>query len=200
METVREANGTFDPNLTAQGDIEKNVIPVTSALQTGRRQFVRAEILRLELRPQQSVRDHQWHLWRDLQQRSRAVEFDFRRRQSCLHTRTSHCRSHSRCCRTSAGTLRLSTSRSQSRVRSRRNGLTDRRCRISCRESVAITGTSCSPKKTSTSRAPRCASISTWSARMRSASRSALSRPSICRKRNRRRPLQRPTSTPPRPT
>ena len=35
METVREANGTFDPNLTAQGDIEKTVIPVTSALQTG---------------------------------------------------------------------------------------------------------------------------------------------------------------------
>jgi outer membrane protein len=35
METVREANGTFDPNLTAQGDIEKNVVPVTSALQTG---------------------------------------------------------------------------------------------------------------------------------------------------------------------
>jgi outer membrane protein len=35
METVREANGTFDPNLTAQGDIEKSVIPVTSALQTG---------------------------------------------------------------------------------------------------------------------------------------------------------------------
>ena len=34
METVRESNGTFDPNLTAQGDIEKNVIPVTSALQT----------------------------------------------------------------------------------------------------------------------------------------------------------------------
>ncbi|MGH8322415.1 MAG: TolC family protein [Steroidobacteraceae bacterium] len=33
METVRQANGTFDPNLTAQGDIEKNVIPVTSALQ-----------------------------------------------------------------------------------------------------------------------------------------------------------------------
>src|SRR5580658_7641899 len=35
METVRESNGTFDPNLTAQGDIEKTVIPVTSALQTG---------------------------------------------------------------------------------------------------------------------------------------------------------------------
>ncbi|HZC46618.1 MAG TPA: TolC family protein, partial [Candidatus Acidoferrum sp.] len=35
METVREANGTFDPNLTAQADIEKTVIPVTSALQTG---------------------------------------------------------------------------------------------------------------------------------------------------------------------
>jgi outer membrane protein len=35
METVRQANGTFDPNLTAQGDIEKSVIPVTSALQTG---------------------------------------------------------------------------------------------------------------------------------------------------------------------
>ncbi|HSZ22264.1 MAG TPA: TolC family protein [Candidatus Sulfotelmatobacter sp.] len=34
METVRQANGTFDPNLTAQGDIEKSVIPVTSALQT----------------------------------------------------------------------------------------------------------------------------------------------------------------------
>jgi len=34
METVREANGTFDPNLTAQGDVEKQVIPVTSALQT----------------------------------------------------------------------------------------------------------------------------------------------------------------------
>jgi outer membrane protein TolC len=33
METVREANGTFDPNLTAQGDIEKTVLPVTSALQ-----------------------------------------------------------------------------------------------------------------------------------------------------------------------
>jgi len=35
METVRESNGTFDPNLTAQGDIEKTVIPVTSSLQTG---------------------------------------------------------------------------------------------------------------------------------------------------------------------
>ncbi len=35
METVREANGTFDPNLTAQGDIEKSVVPVTSALETG---------------------------------------------------------------------------------------------------------------------------------------------------------------------
>ena len=35
METVREANGTFDPSLTSQGDIEKNVVPVTSALQTG---------------------------------------------------------------------------------------------------------------------------------------------------------------------
>jgi outer membrane protein len=34
METVREANGTFDPNLTAQGDVEKQVLPVTSALQT----------------------------------------------------------------------------------------------------------------------------------------------------------------------
>ncbi len=33
METVREANGTFDPNLTAQGDVEKSVVPVTSALQ-----------------------------------------------------------------------------------------------------------------------------------------------------------------------
>ncbi len=35
METVREANGTFDPNLTAQADVQKTVIPVTSALQTG---------------------------------------------------------------------------------------------------------------------------------------------------------------------
>jgi len=35
METVREANGTFDPNLTAQGDVEKSVVPVTSVFQTG---------------------------------------------------------------------------------------------------------------------------------------------------------------------
>ncbi|HEY9157098.1 TolC family protein [Candidatus Binatus sp.] len=35
METVREANGTFDPNLTAQGDVEKSVVPVTSPFQTG---------------------------------------------------------------------------------------------------------------------------------------------------------------------
>ncbi len=35
MESVREANGTFDPNLTAQADVQKSVIPVTSALQTG---------------------------------------------------------------------------------------------------------------------------------------------------------------------
>ena len=35
METVREANGSFDPNITAQGDIQKNVVPVTSPLQTG---------------------------------------------------------------------------------------------------------------------------------------------------------------------
>ncbi len=35
METVREANGTFDPNLTAQGDVQKSVVPVTSSLQTG---------------------------------------------------------------------------------------------------------------------------------------------------------------------
>ncbi len=34
METVREANGSFDPNITAQGDIEKNVVPVTSPFQT----------------------------------------------------------------------------------------------------------------------------------------------------------------------
>jgi outer membrane protein len=34
-ETVREANGTFDPHLTAQGDIEKSVVPVTSSLETG---------------------------------------------------------------------------------------------------------------------------------------------------------------------
>jgi outer membrane protein len=41
METVRESNGTFDPNLTAQGDVEKSVIPVTSALQTaGANSFV----------------------------------------------------------------------------------------------------------------------------------------------------------------
>ncbi|HLX05621.1 MAG TPA: hypothetical protein VKR28_08800, partial [Candidatus Binatus sp.] len=41
MESVREANGTFDPNLTAQGDIEKSVVPVTSALQTaGANSFV----------------------------------------------------------------------------------------------------------------------------------------------------------------
>ena len=35
METVREANGTFDPNLTAQGDVQKSVVPVTSPFQTG---------------------------------------------------------------------------------------------------------------------------------------------------------------------
>ncbi len=35
METVREANGTFDPSLTSQGDIEKSVVPVTSSLETG---------------------------------------------------------------------------------------------------------------------------------------------------------------------
>ena len=40
METVREANGTFDPNLTAQGDIEKTVVPVTSALQTSGSAYV----------------------------------------------------------------------------------------------------------------------------------------------------------------
>ena len=35
METVREANGTFDPNLTAQGDVEKSVVPVTTVFQVG---------------------------------------------------------------------------------------------------------------------------------------------------------------------
>ncbi|MDO8433783.1 MAG: TolC family protein [Candidatus Binatus sp.] len=34
-ETIRQANGTFDPNLTALGDITKTVVPVTSALQAG---------------------------------------------------------------------------------------------------------------------------------------------------------------------
>ncbi len=34
-ETIRQANGTFDPNLTAQGDIVKSTAPTTSALQTG---------------------------------------------------------------------------------------------------------------------------------------------------------------------
>ncbi|HYL59042.1 MAG TPA: TolC family protein [Candidatus Acidoferrales bacterium] len=34
-ETIRQANGTFDPNLTAQGDIIKSTSPTTSALQTG---------------------------------------------------------------------------------------------------------------------------------------------------------------------
>jgi len=33
-ETVREANGTFDPNLTSQTDIIKNVTPTSSILQT----------------------------------------------------------------------------------------------------------------------------------------------------------------------
>ena len=35
-ETIRQANGTFDPNLTAQGDIIKSTTPTTNALQTGR--------------------------------------------------------------------------------------------------------------------------------------------------------------------
>ncbi len=34
-ETIRQANGTFDPNLTALGDVNKTVVPVTSVLQTG---------------------------------------------------------------------------------------------------------------------------------------------------------------------
>ncbi len=84
METVSESNGTFDPNLTAQGDIEKTVVPVTSSLQTGGGDRIRAEILRLELRPQQGFRGHQWNLGRDLQQRSLAVEFGLLRRQSLL--------------------------------------------------------------------------------------------------------------------
>ncbi len=86
METVREANGTFDPNLTAQGDIEKSVVPVTSALETGGGTAYRAEILRLELRHQQSFLGHQRNLGRDLQQRSLIVEFGVRRRQSFLLT------------------------------------------------------------------------------------------------------------------
>jgi outer membrane protein len=35
VETIRQANGTFDPNMTAQGDIIKSVTPTTSILQTG---------------------------------------------------------------------------------------------------------------------------------------------------------------------
>jgi outer membrane protein len=35
VETIREANGTFDPNLTSQLDVVKNVTPTTSILQTG---------------------------------------------------------------------------------------------------------------------------------------------------------------------
>ncbi|MGH7779688.1 MAG: TolC family protein [Candidatus Binataceae bacterium] len=35
VETIKQANGTFDPNLTAQGDVIKNVSPTTSILQTG---------------------------------------------------------------------------------------------------------------------------------------------------------------------
>ncbi len=35
IETIREANGTFDPNLTAQGDIIKSSVPATSIFQTG---------------------------------------------------------------------------------------------------------------------------------------------------------------------
>jgi hypothetical protein len=35
MESVRQANGAFDPNLTSQVDVIKNVVPATSLLQTG---------------------------------------------------------------------------------------------------------------------------------------------------------------------
>ena len=35
VETIRQANGTFDPNMTAQGDIIKSTTPTTSSLQTG---------------------------------------------------------------------------------------------------------------------------------------------------------------------
>jgi outer membrane protein len=35
LESVREANGTFDPNLTSQIDVTKSVTPTTSFLQTG---------------------------------------------------------------------------------------------------------------------------------------------------------------------
>jgi outer membrane protein len=35
IETIRQANGTFDPNLTAQGDIIKSSVPATSVFQTG---------------------------------------------------------------------------------------------------------------------------------------------------------------------
>jgi outer membrane protein TolC len=35
FETIKQANGTFDPNLTAESDMIKNVTPTTSILQTG---------------------------------------------------------------------------------------------------------------------------------------------------------------------
>ncbi len=35
VETIRQANGTFDPNMTAQGDVIKSTTPTTSSLQTG---------------------------------------------------------------------------------------------------------------------------------------------------------------------
>ncbi|MGH7813606.1 MAG: TolC family protein, partial [Candidatus Binataceae bacterium] len=39
MEAVRQANGAFDPNLTGQGDITKNVSPTTNVLQSGAEVF-----------------------------------------------------------------------------------------------------------------------------------------------------------------
>ena len=162
--------------------------------------FVRAEILRLELRPQQSVLGHQRNLGRDLQQRSRAVEFDFLRRQSGLRADPRALalaavaaelrlavRDYQRADRgvgSEAGAMDLRTGAAGFRAENRRR-LLERRAR---------------PRKISMSRAPRCASISTWFARTQSASRSARWRRSICRKRNPRPPLPRPTCTPPRPT
>jgi hypothetical protein len=199
METVREANGTFDPNLTAQGDVEKSVVPVTSALQTGGgTSFV------------QKFYDWNFGLNKVSAVTNGTYGVTFNNDRSASNSLFSGVNPNY------APTLALSLSQpllqnfgwqfATINVRIAESGQKQaqwtygRRCRISCRKSAVITGTSCCRRRICRSRAPRCASISTWSARTRSASRSARWRRLICRKRNRPPLLQRPMCTPPRPT
>ena len=147
-EAVEVANGAFDPALTAEGDIIKSVVPVTSPFQvTGSRAFTN------------KLYDWDFGLNKVSALTNGTIGLTFNNERAysnssfasinpSLRSATRARRYRSPCCATSAGTSPRSTCGSPSPRRSSRSGTWSRVSRTSCCESALTIGTWCRRRRT----------------------------------------------------